>query len=490
MEKYITCLIAGGSRESMVETVSSLKTAKCVGNIFVVGGTSIEGTSPIPASYIGDSQAIHRVAYLCDTRYLLIHTTPNSMTISEDSLERFYQVAEETGAAMLYSDFLEEKEGVLSPHPVIDYQQGSVRDDFNFGSILFCRTSLFRRAAAEAYEYCFAAIYDIRLRLSERGTILRIPETLYKEKTDDTRLSGLKIFDYVNPRYKDVQREMERACTAYLCRAGAWLPERQQLPDYEGEKFDIEASVIIPVRNRAKTIADAVNSALNQKTDFPFNIIVVDNHSTDGTTEILKELSQKGKKVIHIIPESTSLGIGGCWNLAIENENCGRYCVQLDSDDLYIDENVLSKVVCAFHQQMTAAIVGTYKIVDFNLGTLPPGIIDHKEWTKDNGHNNALRINGFGAPRAFYTPIIRRIKFPNTSYGEDYSAMLAISREFLIGRIYEPLYLCRRWDGNSDAALSVEKENANNLYKDRIRTFEIIARKKINEQFNGNEAPI
>jgi len=269
-----------------------------------------------------------------------------------------------------------------------------------------------------------------------------------------------------------------QVCNQHLKHVGAWLPPVFQNPNFEGN-FPVEMSVVIPVRNREKTISEAVKSALNQHTSFPFNVMVVDNHSTDGTSGILKQLCTEYDNLIHILPQEQDLGIGGCWNRAITDDRCGRFCIQLDSDDLYIDNTVLQQVRDAFYTQKTAAVIGSYRIVDFNLHPLPPGLIDHKEWTPDNGRNNALRINGLGAPRAFCTSIIRKIKFPNTSYGEDYAAVLAISRHYQIGRLYDALYLCRRWEGNSDAALSVEKENKNNVFKDRIRTFEVEARKTV-----------
>ena len=157
------------------------------------------------------------------------------------------------------------------------------------------------------------------------------------------------------------------------------------------------------------------------------------------------------------------------------DEHCGRFAIQLDSDDLYINHHVLQRIVDTFHEHQCAMVIGSYKMVNFKLEEIPPGIIDHKEWTPDNGRNNALRVNGLGAPRAFYTPLLRQIRIPNVSYGEDYATALAISREY---RIYEPLYLCRRWEGNSDADLNIQRVNANNYYKDKIRMIEILARQQ------------
>lgn len=327
-------------------------------------------------------------------------------------------------------------------------------------------------------EYNFAALYDLRLRLSREGLIFRIPEFLYSEKEHDSRRSGEKQFDYVNPRNREVQIEMERAFTAHLKAIGAYLPPIFKTVTFQDENFETEASVIIPVRNREKTIAEAIRSVFSQQTNFKYNILVVDNHSTDDTTAIVKKMAQKHSQIIHIIPPRTNLGIGGCWTHAIMSEHCGRFAIQLDSDDLYINRHVLQRLVDTFHKHQCAMIIGSYKMVNFKLEEIPPGIIDHKEWTPDNGRNNALRINGLGAPRAFYTPLLRQIRIPNVSYGEDYATALAISREYQIERIYEPLYLCRRWEGNSDADLNIQRVNANNYYKDKIRMIEILARQQ------------
>jgi glycosyltransferase involved in cell wall biosynthesis len=273
---------------------------------------------------------------------------------------------------------------------------------------------------------------------------------------------------------------MEKACTCHLKKVGAWLEPVFEPVNFESQQFATEASVIIPVKNRVRTIEDAIKSVLSQKAGFSFNLIIVDNFSTDGTTEIIAQYAKTDVRVVHIIPGRKDLGIGGCWNEAVMSVACGKFAVQLDSDDLYFDETTLQQVVDAFYSQNCAMVVGTYQIVNFDLQEIPPGIIDHKEWTPDNGRNNALRINGLGAPRAFYTPVLRKIPVPNVSYGEDYALGLAISRRYQIGRIYNPVYLCRRWDDNSDAALSTEVMNGHNLYKDRIRTIELLARKNLN----------
>ena len=384
---------------------------------------------------------------------------------------------------MLYSDYYTEQNGSQTAHPTIDYQLGSVRDDFDFGSILLFRTDVLKKVISEMEtEYHFAALYDLRLRLSREGLIFRIPEFLYSEKEHDSRRSGEKQFDYVNPRNREVQIEMEQAFTAHLKAIGAYLPPVFKTIPFQDEYFETEVSVIIPVRNREKTIAEAIRSVFSQQTNFKYNILVIDNHSTDDTTAIVKKMAQKHSQIIHIIPPRTDLGIGGCWTHAIMSEHCGRFAIQLDSDDLYINRHVLQRIVDTFHKRQCAMIIGSYKMVNFKLEEIPPGIIDHKEWTPDNGRNNALRINGLGAPRAFYTPVLREVKVPNTSYGEDYALGLNFSRQYQIGRVYDVVYNCRRWDDNSDASLDIVKMNGHNLYKDRIRTWELQARIAMNKK--------
>ena len=419
---------------------------------------------------------LREIVTTIDSPYVFFYTKYPTPRLGEHAQKRFLQVAQATGAVMLYSDYYTEQDGSQTAHPTIDYQLGSVRDDFDFGSILLFRTDVLKKVISEMdTEYNFAALYDLRLRLSREGLIFRIPEFLYSEKEHDPRRSGEKQFDYVNPRNREVQIEMEQAFTAHLKAIGAYLPPVFKTVPFQDEHFETEVSVIIPVRNREKTIAEAIRSVFSQQTNFKYNILVIDNHSTDGTTEILQELSSD-KRLIHIIPQENDLGIGGCWNKGICHEKCGKFAIQLDSDDLYKDESTLQKIVDTFYKESCAMVIGTYLMTDFQLNEIPPGIIDHKEWTPENGKNNALRINGLGAPRAFYTPILRDIKLPNTSYGEDYAIGLRISREYKIGRIYDVIYLCRRWEGNSDAALSTEKVNRNNFYKDRIRTWEIKGR--------------
>ena len=470
MDKKITCFIPFSGEEPTAQTIRSLESSGLVAEVH-------------KTENISSVEALRKIEASVKTDFVLIYTKQFALDIGRFVLDRMMQISESTGAGMVYSDYFENKEGKLSAHPLIDYQEGSLRDDFNFGSVVLYTTSAFRSAVKRmSKEFKYAGLYDLRLKVSQESKIVHIPELLYTEVETDTRKSGEKQFDYVDPRNREVQIEMELACTDHLKAAGGWLKPEFRKIAFDSGSFNYEASVIIPVKNRVKTIGDAIKSVLTQKTDFKFNVIVVDNYSTDGTTEILRTFSENDKRVIHVIPVRKDLGIGGCWNEGIFHERCGKFAIQLDSDDLYINNNVIATIVDAFYVQQCAMVVGSYKMVNFKLEDIPPGIIDHKEWTPDNGRNNALRINGLGAPRAFYTPVLREIKIPNVSYGEDYAVGLAISRHYQIGRIYEPLYLCRRWDENSDAALDVNKMNAHNLYKDRIRTIELLARKKLNKE--------
>ena len=452
--------------------------------------TSVRGIYYLQNIFLQSTGFLMSVAEKATADYVLLQLKPVAVTLGAGALERMMAVASDTGAAMVYADRYEVKNGVVERHPVIDYQEGSLRDDFDFGSLLLIRTSLLQKYAAADREvdYRYAGFYDFRLFLSREGRLFHLNEFLYTEEERDLRASGEKQFDYVNPANREVQIEMEQACTAHLREVDALVDTTQyQDVDFDEQSFDVEASVVIPVFNRAKTIKDAVESALSQKASFKYNVIVVDNHSTDGTSDILSSLSQSHSDKLHVIvPDRNDLGIGGCWNEAIYSDYCGRFAVQLDSDDLYSSPKTLQTIVDAFYKQKAAMVIGSYRMCDFELNTLPPGLIAHKEWTDENGPNNALRINGLGAPRAFFTPLLRSIGFPNTSYGEDYALGLQFSRHYRIGRIFTELYLCRRWGGNSDAALSVDKINANNLYKDRLRTVELKARQQV--QQGGGES--
>ena len=486
MRAKIDCFLVCVEREVAERNAEQIHFDKVVNNITI-----------LEDSQISSSETLREIARKAEARYTMLVTKPTPLLMGQYAVERMLRAAHDTGAVMVYSDYYEEKAGKTERHPVIDYQRGSLRDDFEFGSVILVRTDLLKEFAntsliaspspsTPSTDYKYAALYALRLFLSTCGEIFHLNEFLYTEQEKDLRKSGEKQFDYVNPRNRDVQIEMEHAVTAHLNSISATIDSADYSePDFQEQMFDIEASVVIPVYNRVKTICDAVESALSQETSFPFNVIVVDNHSTDNTTELLKKYSGN-PKFIHIIPERTDLGIGGCWNVAIDSVNCGRFAVQLDSDDLYSSPSTLQQIVDAFYKQKAAMIIGSYRMCDFDLNTLPPGLIDHKEWTEENGMNNALRINGLGAPRAFFTPILRQIRFPNTSYGEDYALGLAFSRRYRIGRLYQELYLCRRWGGNSDAALTIDRINANNLYKDRLRTMELSARIRINEKSKEN----
>ena len=460
----IECFIPSMSGDDVSVTVESFSRSSAFTGVTLLSGVSLRET-----------QTLKEIAEAVSEKYILIYTKDLPLEMGMFALDRILSIADDTNADMLYADHYRTAGGERRKHPVIDCQKGALRDDFDFGSVLVFRSSSFRKAVrAMEQDYQWGALYDLRLRMKN---IVHINEYLYTEVETDGRKSGEKQFDYVDPKNRAMQIEMEKICTEHLKRIGAWLPPMfKEVTFGTGEQCGVTASVIIPVFNRVKTVKDAVESALAQKCDFPFNVIVVDNHSTDGTTELLTEMAQKDSRLVHIIPAKYDLGIGGCWNLAVHDPSCGEFAVQLDSDDVYSGPDTLSKIVSAFHDQNCAMVVGTYQMTDFDMNPIPPGVIDHKEWTEENGRNNALRVNGLGAPRAFWTPLLRTLNLPNTSYGEDYALGLRISREYRIGRIYDVLYCCRRWEGNSDAALDVDKVNANNLYKDRIRTWELEAR--------------
>ena len=440
--------------------------------------SSFTGVTFLSGVSLRETETLRSIAEALSQKYVLIYTKDTPLEMGMFALDRIIAIAEDTGADMLYADHYELIEGengkVRRRHPLIDCQKGALRDDFDFGSVLVFKSASFRRAVrAMENDRQWGALYDLRLRMKK---IVHINEYLYTEIETDLRKSGEKQFDYVDPKNRAVQIEMEEICTEHLKRIKAYLKPSFKEPEQTGETFPVTATVVIPVFNRIRTVRDAVESALSQECDFPFNIIVVDNHSTDGTTELLAEMAAKDSRLVHVVPMKRDLCIGGCWNLAVHHEMCGEYAVQLDSDDVYSGPDTLTKIVGAFREQKCAMVVGTYQMTDFQMNPIPPGVIDHKEWTEENGRNNALRINGLGAPRAFWTPLLRKLNLPNTSYGEDYALGLRISREYRIGRIYDVLYCCRRWDGNSDAALDIDKVNANNLYKDRIRTWELEAR--------------
>lgn len=497
MRQRIDCFLVCQSLEALTETIAQLRQIPAVRHIFLMVNRELANTevpqdcSLVVVEQLQSSQFVMQIAEHAIASYALVVMKPTPVSLGATALERMMLVAEDTKAAMVYSDRWQMEQGERKAHPVIDYQEGSLRDDFDFGSLMLIRTSLIHKYATTDRErdYRWAGLYDLRLFLSREGVLFHLNEYLYTEEETDLRASGVKQFDYVNPANREVQIEMEQACTAHLREIGALVDTSQyQEVEFDEQDFEVEASVIIPVFNREKTIKDAVESALSQNASFKYNVIVVDNHSTDKTGEILSDLSACHASKLHVIvPERRDLGIGGCWNAAVNSPYCGRFAVQLDSDDLYSSPKTLQTIVDAFHKQKAAMIVGSYRMCDFDLNTLPPGLIDHKEWTEENGPNNALRINGLGAPRAFFTPLLRQVQFPNTSYGEDYALGLLFSRSYRIGRIYTELYLCRRWGGNSDAALSVEKINANNLYKDRLRTMEVKARQQMNK---GEKTPM
>lgn len=477
MGTTINCFLPFSRLEETIQTVKELRTSKLVGKIYLLAppitNVCLPGCELISVENPQSTPAMKAIAAHSDGAYTLLYTKRTALKLGLFTLERMVQVMEMTHAGMTYADHYQQVDDTQKPAPVIDYQPGSLRDDFDFGSVLLFNTDIFKKAAKAAKEeYQYAGLYDLRLRVSQKSELVHINEYLYTEVENDVRKSGEKQFDYVDPKNREVQIEMEQACTAHLKVIGGYLAPDFKPVNFSISAFENEASVIIPVRNRIRTIRDAVHSALSQETTFPFNVIVIDNHSTDGTTEALRELSAD-KRLIHVIPERNDLGIGGCWNIGIHHEECGKFAVQLDSDDVYKDEQTLQIMVNAFYEQNCAMVIGTYQMTDFDMQEIAPGIIAHKEWTPENGRNNALRINGLGAPRAFYTPILREINVSNTSYGEDYALGLRFSHDYQIGRVYDVVYLCRRWEGNSDAALAIEKVNSNNVYKDRIRTWEL-----------------
>lgn len=484
--KTINCFIPFSSQAQVSETVKGLRACEHVKSIYLLATEknqeAVEGCELLPVTSLNASATLHAIADHSDADYTLLYTKYTTLELGYFALERMVRIADDSQAGMAYADSYHVTDGKQEKAPVIDYQYGSLRDDFNFGSLLLFNAAAFREAASRmTTDFQFAGLYDLRLKLSQKASLVHINEYLYSEVENDNRKSGEKIFDYVDPKNRGVQIEMEAACTEHLKAIGGYLEPRFEKIAFDEGNFEYEASVIIPVRNRVRTIADAIESVLKQQTSFKFNLIIIDNHSTDGTTEAIDRFAAD-ERVVHLIPERNDLGIGGCWNLGVHHPKCGKFAVQLDSDDVYKDEHTLQTMVNAFYEQNCGMVVGTYMMTDFHMNMIAPGIIDHKEWTPENGRNNALRINGLGAPRAFYTPLLRKVKVPNTSYGEDYALGLNISRRYQIGRVYDVVYLCRRWDDNSDASLSIEKMNANNLYKDRIRTWELQARVAMNKK--------
>lgn len=478
----INCFLACNNATETLKTVEQIKQSSLVQTIYLLvksgNNIQLDGCKTLEIDSMQSSETIRKIAEKANTDYSFIYTKDTTLELGQFAIERFCHIARDTQTGLVYSDYYEIKDGARSVCPVIDYQEGSLRDDFNFGSVLFFRSESLKKAVAEtSVNYQFAGLYNLRLKVSQQGKLVHINEYLYSEVEYDTRKSGEKQFDYVDPKNRAVQLEMEAACTDHLKKIGAYLAPEFKTIAFNESNFPVEASVIIPIRNRVKTVEDAIKSVLMQKTAFDFNLIIIDNFSIDGTSELIDKYARLDNRVIHLIPNRNDLGIGGCWNEGVHSNLCGKFAVQLDSDDVYQDENTLQTIVDAFYEQNCAMVIGSYTMTNFAMETIAPGLIDHKEWTPENGRNNALRINGLGAPRAFFTPVLRDIKVPNTSYGEDYALGLRISREYQIGRIYTSLYLCRRWDENSDASLDVVKMNGHNLYKDKIRTVELKARR-------------
>ncbi|MEN8229274.1 MAG: glycosyltransferase family A protein [Bacteroidota bacterium] len=482
----INCFIPVSDPAVWDETLVELTDSKLINRVYLLGQTDPEieneRCSFIKTEGRFSTDTIKKIAdHSTGVDYSMIITGESGIKLGMFALERFILVSDDMKAGMAYSNYYDSLDGKLSAHTVIDYQPGSLRDDFEFGPLLFFNSKALIRATEEIQDsFEHAGLYQLRLKLSQASLPVRIPEFLYEVQPLDRRASGKKMFDYVDPKNRVVQLEMEGAVITHLKEIDAYLEPVFKEIRFDEDNFEVEASVIIPVLNRKKTVADAIESVMAQKTDFEFNLILVDNHSTDGTTEIVKQFAEKYTNLIHVIPERRDLGIGGCWNVGIHHTQCGKFAVQLDSDDIYRDETTLEQIVAAFYEQQCAMVIGSYQMTNFDLEEIPPGLVDHKEWTPENGRNNALRINGLGAPRAFYTPVLRKINVPNVSYGEDYGVGITVSRYYQIGRIYNPIYLCRRWDENSDASLSIEAENKHNLYKDRLRSFELTARINLN----------
>ncbi|MGA9120503.1 MAG: glycosyltransferase family A protein [Bacteroidota bacterium] len=485
MKNAITVFTPLSGSEGGRATIEEFRSSPQVQGVVTLSADNVPavaGCERISVDATTSSGTFEKIAECAGTPFLVLLPQETRMVLGQFCLERYLAIAEAADAGLVYADYYDRVEEKLAPHPLIAYQEGSIRDDFNFGNIILLRVAALREAIKSLKDqprYTSAGWYAVRLALSRIAPVVHIPEKLYTKHEPDRRKSGEKQFDYVDPRNRAVQIEMEQAATHHLKSVGAYLASVQESVDVTGGDFPVEASVIIPVRNRVRTIHDAIASVLVQQTDFPFNVIVVDNHSDDGTTDVVEHVAIRDTRVIHLRPEREDLGIGGCWNLAVHSEYCGRFSVQLDSDDLYAGPDTLAQIVSVFRKERCAMVVGSYQMTNINLDPIPPGVIDHREWTAENGRNNALRINGFGAPRAFVTKILREINVPNVSYGEDYAVGLALSRRYPLGRIFTPIYLCRRWEGNSDADLDISRQNIFNVYKDSIRTWEILARRQL-----------
>ncbi len=481
MSKKLTFFLPYHGEEHTEKTIDAFVSSNLTDAVYLLtqesSGIQKEKTADLKVDAFLSTDTFRKMLDKTETEYVLLLTKDTLIAPGQFCIERMIQVADNTGSGIVYSDFRQIDGDKSTAHPVADYQFGSVRDDFDFGPLVLIRTEALKKAAnAFEKDFDFAGWYDVRLYISRDYALTRVSEFLYSTIATDTRKSGEKMFDYVDPKNRKVQIEMEEAFTQHLKAIGAYLePVFEDVKD-EGGDWPVEVSVVIPVMNRARTIRDAVESVLVQKVDAEFNLIVVDNFSTDGTTDILKEMAGKDARLKHIIPGRKDLGIGGCWNEAVFSEYCGKYAIQLDSDDIYKDESTIQRILDVFREEKCAMVVGSYQMTDIDLNEIPPGVIDHREWTPENGRNNAIRINGLGAPRAFYTPVLRQIRIPNVSYGEDYAVGLAISRTYQIGRIYDPIYCVRRWEDNTDASLDIPKLNAHNAYKDKIRTFELRAR--------------
>ena len=477
----IDSFVIYSGQESLSATLAALRSSEIVDECFVMNTTGAEvkaeGCTTLAVDSLTSTAAIKAIAESSKCKYTLIYTNNDVLKLGLHAMKRMVQIADDSNAVMCYADRYQVRCGVVTKAPVIDYQQGSLRDDFEFGSVVLIRTSALKQAArAMSGDYRHAGFYDLRLRLSEIGELVHINEYLYSEVAMDLRSSGEAIFDYQNPDNRGKQLEMEAVVTDYLKRVGAYLePGSYEALDLKQGDFAVECTVVIPVLNRVRVIRDAIKSVLKQKADFKYNLIIVDNHSTDGTSEAIDEFAAD-ERVIHIIPERTDLGIGGCWNLGVDDPRCGCFEIGLDSDDVYKTEHVLATMVAEFYRSNSAMVVGGYEITDFDMNVLPPGEILHKEWTDDNGRNNLLRVNGIGGPRAFFTPVYKSLYLPNTCYGEDYAMGLYVSRRYRVGRVWEVMTCARRWEDNTDADLDVFKMNANNVYKDRIRTWELQAR--------------